>query len=580
VPGCFTRDLIMEKVKVPITENSYLCFVFEFPPDGPYHLLGYDGLVDNTKFVQHMNLLSLSHFEARNLPKNDFFHCDLMSRSIGHLGGWKNGSKNVRLPRGLGIPVGRTSPNELALLQIHYKNPKKVSEQYDNSGIRVYLSKQMMPMNAGVLTAGTMNIDIPSQASAYQIDSTCILSEMISTPINILSFTPHTHRLGKRVFVEILRSGSTWRIPVSNGIYQPSVPQNATQFWVDENRQSVIMGGLSPPHGDSLTASFEREIPVYPNDTIRTICEYDTMSESKNTFFSFLPEKGEMCEVYFFAYPVNQGKLLCAEVTLPNHVVMVQDEIVRATDMTWVSYNGYIFVIGAWIITSFFYTLLGKIFPKKWKDMTEDQRKACAYYFIPVFIFTGALYFLVNSDLVSKSATLRDLQFGRLSGLIVTCGYMFEMIYRKLRSLLILHHMLTIFLFLYSLEGSYTTGNAGFVRIGAIWLYHALTEPFTFVGLFFHKLSFPSYAMYTLYFAAAQVFLAKMIINGFLVYYWYFDILPLSGLSTWYTANVVIFPIIIGLLGVVQVYDVYVMLMIAEKNRRKVDKPNGPAKNE
>jgi hypothetical protein len=69
-----------------------------------------------------------------------------------------------------------------------------------------------------------------------------------------------------------------------------------------------------------------------------------------------------------------------------------------------------------------------------------------------------------------------------------------------------------------------------------------------------------------------QVFVTKMVVNGFLFYHWYFEIKQFTGSSPWNTTvATVVLPIVIGLLGIVQFYDADVTFAIAEKNRMKLN---------
>jgi hypothetical protein len=138
--------------------------------------------------------------------------------------------------------------------------------------------------------------------------------------------------------------------------------------------------------------------------------------------------------------------------------------------------------------------------------------------------------------------------------------------------MLVFHHILTIFITIWLLLCIIKTANFGFWRLGYYWLLHAVTEQATFVGLFFHKLAIKRAAMYFLYFAALQVLITKMVVNVFLLLVWYREVLPFTGTSTLYTMNTVVFPIVIVLLGWVQVYDCQVTYQIAEKDRRELKK--------
>ena len=114
-----------------------------------------EGLIDNAKYVHHMVFYGGSELALRNIPKDEYFPCEGMSKGIFPIIGWAKGSKPLDLPQDVGIQVGEWSQNELAILQIHYDNSDLDQDVFDNSGLRLYLTRKLRPQNAGLLLTGS-----------------------------------------------------------------------------------------------------------------------------------------------------------------------------------------------------------------------------------------------------------------------------------------------------------------------------------------------------------------------------------------------------------------------------------------
>ena len=142
VPGCVTREYTAPQLKIPTIDTTYFCYVYDFQEDIPFHLFEYEPLIDNQKYVHHMQLVSMSKIDARNLPRKEFFTCDIMSRSLSLIGSWAKGGLGVSLPKDIGIPVGPGTIHEVLILQIHYDNPSLDKHQFDSSGVRLYMTPQ------------------------------------------------------------------------------------------------------------------------------------------------------------------------------------------------------------------------------------------------------------------------------------------------------------------------------------------------------------------------------------------------------------------------------------------------------
>jgi hypothetical protein len=571
-PDCHHYDLRFDNARIPKAKTTYLCKVIEFPKGGPFHLVSSEGLIDNSKYVHHIILYGGSSLAMRNIPRDEYFGCEGVTKGIFPISGWAKGAKPLDLPTGVGIQLGEWTQMELAIVQIHYDNVNNDQDVYDSSGLRIYLTKKLYPTNAGLLVSGTEDINLAPRVQRTQVASSCSMNGVLSFQVSVFGFSAHAHRFSRRVWVEIIRSGNTTQMIQENGLMTPPRVGPSVSTFVDtaNSNQSVLFGNYRFDFDDQEITLLDTPITIFTNDTIMTYCEYDTQDSSANVTFS-LSSDGEMCNMYMITYPVVKQFSFCAGAfsrIADGKDQQMMEEIPTPMTLTWFPFNIFFVILAYWTITNLFYLLFSKLFIHRWADMKEDQRKSVAYYFVPTVIFSIALGILLTAKMFVAVPLYADMVIVRGVAVVVCSAYTYEMSYRNLRGLLVFHHLLTILITIWLLFCTVQTGNFAFFRIGFFWLLHALTEQSTFVGLFLHKLGFKKWAMYVLYFATVQVFVTKMVVNGFMIAVWYVEILPFTGSSFVYSANTVVFPVVIMLLGWVQIFDATVTYSIAQKNRR------------
>jgi hypothetical protein len=87
VPDCNTKEIIFPKFKIPKKkETSYYCLLQETSPLENTNLVGFDALIDNSKYVHHILKIATTKIEARYLPRNEAFDCNTMA-NMAILGG-------------------------------------------------------------------------------------------------------------------------------------------------------------------------------------------------------------------------------------------------------------------------------------------------------------------------------------------------------------------------------------------------------------------------------------------------------------------------------------------------------------
>ena len=169
--------------------------------------------------------------------------------------------------------------------------------------------------------AGTVNINLPPNRKAFQVHSECKLEQILNEPVNVLLMGVHAHRLGRRIFVEIIRSnGTSQLIPSEDGL-MPTIPMNATNFWSQTSANTSIVLGSKDYHFDAQDIfRMNQRVTLFRNDTIHTYCEYDTTSKTGMTDYSFSTSEGEMCQVYLSVFPVSNPNMKCKDLSMKSDV--------------------------------------------------------------------------------------------------------------------------------------------------------------------------------------------------------------------------------------------------------------------
>ena len=67
-------------------------------------------------------------------------------------------------PSNAAVRFGKTS-YKYAQLQVHWTNPRKRTDWYDSSGIRIFYTPKLRPNDIGTMTVGQLFLDIPGGKS-------------------------------------------------------------------------------------------------------------------------------------------------------------------------------------------------------------------------------------------------------------------------------------------------------------------------------------------------------------------------------------------------------------------------------
>lgn len=159
-----------------------------------YHIIGIEGLIQNetSKYVHHFVVKAYDDVDDCGQSCKDWLTemnpdsaphayyssssgpCDF---SFSNIFIWAPGAKNLELPDDVGIKNFQS-----VAIETHYNNPDGDAGQVDNSGVRVYYTETLRPMDMGIMQladpyVGLMGMPLPSGKSHFSFSCPSSCSE-------------------------------------------------------------------------------------------------------------------------------------------------------------------------------------------------------------------------------------------------------------------------------------------------------------------------------------------------------------------------------------------------------------------
>lgn len=179
------------------------------------------------------------------------------------------------MPDDVGLELGK--PGDWYVLQVHYNNSAHHADAIDMSGVAFCTADEPREKKAGILTIGSLAIDVPPGAEDHQVTGVCSgFSTFLWPELHLLSASPHMHELGRSMKSEVLHLDGT------------------TETIVDVPAFDFETQGIYP---------IAPEIVVRPGDTLTTTCGYDNPTDH-HVFFGEGTDD-EMCFDFVLAYPID-----------------------------------------------------------------------------------------------------------------------------------------------------------------------------------------------------------------------------------------------------------------------------------
>ena len=271
-------DLTARNYPVKEDETEYARFCFSTQdvvnsglPDGQdLQAIGFEAIIDpsSAAYVHHMILFA----HKQNNGCNDI--------SIEMIFVWAPGEGPLTLPDEVGSTIG--SEGYLSFeIEIHYNNPSGYTGIVDSSGVRIYYTTTLRPLELGIYTVGDPFLALGGTTVGdgltrhdFDCPSTCSATTMEADSVTVFRELLHMHEKGVTMTNTQFRDGQ----PIRSG---------SVEFYDFDQAgiYSVIQDSFTMQRGDSF----------------RTTCYYNSNQGDSLKFG--LASDDEMCMAFLLYYP-------------------------------------------------------------------------------------------------------------------------------------------------------------------------------------------------------------------------------------------------------------------------------------
>ncbi len=254
-------------------DNLYQCFTFASPVAAATQAIAWAPITDDARVLHHWILFRTETPQ----PDGGSGPCNMPSDAL-FVAGWAPGGGNYELPADVGLELG--GENVSFILQVHYHNVAHLEDAIDRSGVAMCVVDEPREHTAGIVTLGTLGIDIPADAAAHDESGTCPswITSYLPEPLHAIASFPHMHQLGRGFRTDIMRGGESG--PVETLVDVPSFNFESQTYY---------------PHAP--------EVLIQPGDALRTTCTYDNAGGSRVTFGEATED--EMCFNFVMVWPIE-----------------------------------------------------------------------------------------------------------------------------------------------------------------------------------------------------------------------------------------------------------------------------------
>ncbi|CAM9945358.1 unnamed protein product [Scytosiphon promiscuus] len=208
---------------------------------------------------------------------------------------WTAGGHGLDLPDDVGFLLGNSSSGFSSIsMETHYNNPDGVTGLTDSSGVRVYYTEELRPMDMGILKFGDPKlvldqVPMPDGKSgiSFNCPSSCTDEHFEAEEVQIFNHVLHMHETGQAMRTRQYRKDSSGT--------EVLVHTADVEYYSFEQA-----GGFRYPVNETVT--------IQKGDRFETECFYDSALSSgdpTNMTFGFGSEE-EMCIDYLYYYPDQQ----------------------------------------------------------------------------------------------------------------------------------------------------------------------------------------------------------------------------------------------------------------------------------
>lgn len=276
-------NIVSPPVTVPSNETTMYCYsLHELPSDKPYHIVREEPIITSPR-AHHLILYICSGdsqiARAKTMFANESVRCVSYSKpdqkEVGinpcstFYVGWALGGGTMDMPKDVGRPMGKGSA-VIGILEMHLDNSKGDPDTVDASGINLYYTPTLRPMDMGVLPLGVIyqQMKIPPGQDAYTLSSVCpdLCTKQMRGAVTIHGSLLHMHTNGFAMRTRIIRNGKEVE-PIAQRHYD----SRFQAMVIEDGRQTIE-----------------------PGDTIVTECTWNTVGKNQ-TVRGGLATSEEMC---------------------------------------------------------------------------------------------------------------------------------------------------------------------------------------------------------------------------------------------------------------------------------------------
>jgi uncharacterized protein YbaA (DUF1428 family) len=254
-------------------DNLYQCFSFASPFGDTTQATAWAPIVDDERVLHHWILY------RTQTPQVDgaVTPCAMPSDST-FVAGWAPGGQNFVLPDEVGLELG--GAEHWYILQVHYHNTAHHDDALDASGVAFCTTDTPREHTAGIVSLGTIAIDVPPHAVSHEETGLCPswITNYLPGPLTMIASFPHMHELGRKLETDILRDGRQEAVDTLVSV---------DEFSFDDQRYYAH----DPP------------VLLHPGDALRTTCTYDNPGDTPVGFGE--KTEDEMCFNFVLVYPIE-----------------------------------------------------------------------------------------------------------------------------------------------------------------------------------------------------------------------------------------------------------------------------------
>ena len=298
--------------QVDPVDTKYVCQPMTFPSDKKRWIKKFSAIIEHPSVVHHILIYACSQPVLQSSPNCN----DMAATCTSIMYAWAVGANDFCLPNNIGFPVGIPGMTH-AVMEIHYDNPGKQENIFDNSGIHMLLTDIEPEHEAGMLMVGDpgkiaglspsiapsmKGVRVPPGETNYEYTTECpsaCTNQQISSnqDVIVVATFAHAHQAGRSIQMSRVSANGD----------DSSIILNSPHFDFDLQQVRPL-----PP------SKYKR---IKKGDTLKVTCHYDTMKRGDEITIGGEASDQEMCLGFLVYYPRIETFPACLGVavrTLPD----------------------------------------------------------------------------------------------------------------------------------------------------------------------------------------------------------------------------------------------------------------------